>query len=101
MAHLVNRSSALGTIAFVGVSFCLTAYFTIAAVQGDFGHFRRGQIEADEAALKLELAQLHVEHAILKNKTKRLSNSYLDLDLLDERARKVLGMARGDEIIIR
>lgn len=101
MAHNENNTSTIGTLAFVAVSVGLTGYFTIAAVQGDFGHFRRGQIEAEEAALKLELAELHVEHAILKNKTRRLSDSYLDLDLLDERARKVLGMARGDEIIIR
>lgn len=86
---------------FFTTALALSAYFAFAAVQGDFGHFRRVQIEADEAALKLQLAQLHAERTILENKTKRLSDSYLDLDLLDERARKVLGMARGDEIIIR
>ena len=79
----------------------LASYFVFAAVQGDYGHFRRVQIEADEAALKLQLAQLRQERTILENKTRRLSDTYLDLDLLDERARKVLGMARGDEIIIR
>jgi len=36
----------------------------------------------------------------MENKTRRLSDNFLDLDLLDERARKVLGMARADEIII-
>ncbi|MCP5085868.1 MAG: septum formation initiator family protein [Rhodobacteraceae bacterium] len=86
---------------FFVTAFGLTAYFTFAAVQGDFGHLRRVQIEADAAALNTQLAQLHADHAILKNKTRRLSDDYLDLDLLDERARKVLGMARGDEIIIR
>jgi cell division protein FtsB len=30
-----------------------------------------------------------------------MSDDYLDLDLLDERARKVLGMVRPDEIVIR
>ena len=82
-------------------AFGLAAYFVFAAVQGDFGHFRRVQIEADEAALKLQLAQLYTERDILENKTRRLSDHYLDLDLLDERARKVLGMASGDEIIIQ
>ena len=37
----------------------------------------------------------------LKNKTYRLSDGYLDLDLLDERVRKVLGMARVNDVIIR
>ena len=86
---------------FFITTFGLTAYFVFAAVQGDYGHFRREQIEADEAALKRELAELRVERQVLQNKTLRLSDRYLDLDLLDERARKVLGMARGDEIIIR
>ena len=79
----------------------LTAYFVFAAIQGDYGHFRRVQIEADEAALRIQLAELRSERTILENKTRRLSDTYLDLDLLDERARKVLGMARGDEIVIR
>ncbi|MCP5075898.1 MAG: septum formation initiator family protein [Rhodobacteraceae bacterium] len=86
---------------FFVTAFGLTVYFTFAAVQGDFGHLRRVQIEADADALQTQLAQLHADHAVLKNKTRRLSDDYLDLDLLDERARKVLGMARGDEIIIR
>jgi len=91
----------IGTAMFFITAMGLTAYFSFAAIQGDFGHFRRVQIEADEAALQVQLAQLRAEHAILENKTRRLSDDYLDLDLLDERARKVLGMARGDEIIIR
>ena len=96
-----KASATIGTVMFFVTAFGLTAYFTFAAVQGDFGHFRRVQIEADETALKLQLAQLHADRAILQNKTRRLSDDYLDLDLLDERARRVLGMARGDEIIIR
>jgi cell division protein FtsB len=30
-----------------------------------------------------------------------LSDDFLDLDLLDERARSILGMLRSDEIVIR
>ena len=37
----------------------------------------------------------------LKNLTHRLSDSYLDLDLLDEEVRDVLGYVRADEIVIR
>lgn len=91
----------LGTVMVFVIGFGLAFYFVFAAVQGDYGLFRRVQIEADGAALKHQLAQLRQERAILENKTRRLSDTYLDLDLLDERARKVLGMARGDEIIIR
>ena len=41
------------------------------------------------------------EHAVLLNRVRRLDESYLDLDLLDERARAVLGYVRQDELVIR
>jgi cell division protein FtsB len=34
-----------------------------------------------------------------ENLTKRISSDYLDLDLLDEQARKILRVARSDEAI--
>jgi cell division protein FtsB len=37
----------------------------------------------------------------MENLTTRLSDNYLDLDLLDQQARDVLGMIRADEIVIR
>lgn len=101
MIHTPGKGTAIGSVTVFVIGLGLASYFVFAAVQGDYGHFRRIQIEADEAHLKRQLAELRAERAILENKTRRLSDSYLDLDLLDERARKVLGMARGDEIIIR
>lgn len=76
-------------------------YFAYAAIQGDYGTFRRIQVEAQAMVLKRELAALQSERARLENRVRRLSSDYLDLDLLDEQARKVLGLARGDEIVIR
>ena len=37
----------------------------------------------------------------LFNLTLRLSDHYLDLDLLDEQARSVLGVVRHDEVVLR
>ena len=37
----------------------------------------------------------------MANLTHRLSDNYLDLDLLDQQARDVLGLIRADEIVIR
>ena len=53
------------------------------------------------AALKKELAALDVQIAEMENLTHRLSDDYLDLDLLDQQARSVLGYLRSDEIVIR
>lgn len=77
------------------------SYFTFAAVQGDHGLFRRIQIEAQEEELIRERDRLAAELAEMRNKTRRLSNEFLDLDLLDERARLVLGRLRPDEIVFR
>lgn len=79
----------------------LALYFVASAVQGDLGIFRRVQIEAENKALQTELAALTASRDHLKVKTRRLSDTYLDLDLLDERARAVLGYGRPDEILIR
>ncbi len=92
---------AVSAAIFFATTFSLAAYFAFAAVQGDFGLFRRIQIQAQEDELIQQLAKLKTKVAVMENKTRRLSDHYLDLDLLDEQARKVLGLARGDEIVIR
>ena len=76
------------------------AYFTFAAVQGDYGLFRRIQIEAERAAYEAELEALRAETAEYALLTRRLSDDYLDLDLLEEQARRRLGYLRPDEIVL-
>ncbi|MCX8952969.1 septum formation initiator family protein [Ruegeria sp. NA] len=91
----------LGAVLFFSVAFMLGVYFTFAAVQGDYGLFRRVEIAAERDALSRSLEKLNVEIAEMENLTRRLSDTYLDLDLLDQQARSVLGMIRSDEIVIR
>jgi len=92
---------AVGSIAFLSVMLLLGLYFTFAAVQGDYGVFRRAAVNAEADQLRVELATLSAEVARMENLTHRLSDAYLDLDLLDQQARDVLGMIRSDEIVIR
>lgn len=96
-----SKGMGLTNLAIGTVLFSLGAYFTFAAVQGDYGIFRRVQIEAETQTLRGELDALEAEVAQMRNKTRRLSDGYLDLDLLDLQAREILGMMRADEIIIR
>lgn len=92
---------AFGPILFFAIAFALSLYFTFAAVQGDFGLFRRAEILAEADIMRAQLAQVQADVVQMENLTQRLSDDYLDLDLLDERARAVLGMVRSDEIVIR
>ncbi|MEO1106368.1 MAG: septum formation initiator family protein [Pseudomonadota bacterium] len=91
----------LGSVAFFSVAFMLGVYFTFAAVQGDYGLFRRVEIAAERDALSRDLVKLETEIVEMENLTRRLSDTYLDLDLLDQQARSILGMIRADEIVIR
>jgi cell division protein FtsB len=86
---------------FFAGCFCVGAYFIFAAVQGDYGVFRRAEIVVETRTLEAELRDLQTEVARMENLTRRLSDTYLDLDLLDERARDILGMIRSDEIVVR
>ena len=83
------------------ISLSLGLYFTFAAVQGDFGILRRAEINHDLKKLQVVIGSLHVEIADLKNLTRRLSDHYLDLELLDQQARDVLGYVRTDELVIQ
>ena len=83
------------------ISLSLGIYFTFAAVQGDFGILRRAEINHDLQKLQVEIDSISVEIADLKNLTRRLSDHYLDLELLDQQARDVLGYVRTDELVIQ
>lgn len=100
MSSKRNRP-AFGSAVFFALCFSLGMYFTFAAVQGDYGLFRRIEIQAEAAVLEAEKAALQAEVTEIANKTTRLSDDYLDLDLLDQQAREVLGLIRADEIVIR
>jgi cell division protein FtsB len=91
----------MGIFMYSLIAFGLGAYFTFAAVQGDYGLFRRAEIDAETDALRAQLQDLSVQVARMENLTLRLSDDYLDMDLLDQQARDVLGLLRADEIVIR
>ncbi len=96
-----SRTGGLGGALYYIVAFCLGLYFTFAAVQGDYGLFERVQINAERDLLAAEREALAHRIAVMSNKTLRLSDDYLDLDLLDEQARSILGYVRADEVVLR
>lgn len=97
----MEKNGGYGFLIYLGVSIALAAYFAFAAVQGDLGVLKRMQIASELRDLQVERDELLTKVAEMENKTLRLSDRYLDLDLLDERARDVLGMMRVDDFAIR
>lgn len=100
----MNQNStrpSLGAMVYFLMAFTLGSYFIFAAVQGDYGVFRQVEIAAEAETLLAERDALATELAEMQNRTRRLSDEFLDIDLLDEQARKVLGYVRADEIVIQ
>ncbi len=77
------------------------AVFGHRALQGEHGLAALRQAEALERELTAELADIGEERRALKNLVRRLDERNLDLDLLDERARAMLGYVRREELVIR
>jgi cell division protein FtsB len=46
------------------------------------------------------LKGLRAEVARMENLTRRLSDEFLDLDLLDQQTRDMLGLVRMDEVVV-
>lgn len=96
-----QRGSGYGATVFAIAVIALMTYLTYAAVQGEYGLIRLFQVEGEERQLALTLEEVSAERERLANATERLSSDALDLDLLEERARAVLGLVHRDEILVR
>src|SRR3954452_11031219 len=76
------------------------AYFAYHAVEGDRGILAWVKLTQEVEATEVELAKITRTREVLAHQTDLLRSDALDPDMLDERARDVLGVIRKDEIII-
>jgi cell division protein FtsB len=76
------------------------AYFGYSLQNSDHGLKARAELEAKKAVLQGELAGLKEVRAQLQHDVSLLRPESLDPDMLDERARAILNMARPDEIVM-
>lgn len=98
---MTNLRPRFGPVMFFAIAFTFGSYLTFAGVQGGYGLFNRIQIESDAAQLRTERDRLAADLSEVENRTRRMSDQFLDLDLLDAQARDVLGYVRADEIVLR
>ena len=96
-----NSRVAWTSMVLIVVACSLGVYFIFAAVQGDYGVLRRVEVNAETDVLRAEKQVLESELASLQNLTHRLSDDFLDIDLLDQQVRDVLGYIRADEVVLR
>src|SRR5689334_12786182 len=93
------RSFFRQTLLFLGGAAAI-AYFGFHAFSGDHGIMARRQYDGEKQKLSAELAQLHADHAALERRVALLKSRSIDPDILDEKARGMLGMTQPDEVIV-
>lgn len=82
------------------IGFCLCAYFTYHIAFGDRSWAQLQSLERETAKISIEYETLHKQRVSLESRVVRLRPGSLDPDLLEERARYVLGYVRPDESVI-
>ena len=79
----------------------LIVYFGFHAFTGERGLLSSTQRDAALAAKSQELAQLRTQRQDLEARAKLLRDSSLSADLLEERARSLLGFTHPNDYVIR
>jgi cell division protein FtsB len=79
----------------------LIVYFGFHAFTGERGLLSSGQRDATLAAKQAELAKVRAERQDLEARAKLLRDTSLSADLLEERARSLLGFAHPNDYVIR
>ncbi|HEY9234753.1 MULTISPECIES: FtsB family cell division protein [Phenylobacterium] len=79
----------------------LIVYFGFHAFTGDRGLLSSKQRDATLAAKSQELAHLRAQRQDLEARARLLRDTSLSADLLEERARSLLGFAHPNDYVIR
>lgn len=79
---------------------CAVAYFGYHAIQGDHGLITYLRYSQYIETLRQELSRVSAEHDKLEHRVTMMRANSLDPDLLEERARDVLGFIHPDERVI-
>ena len=80
------KSKAPSALFSIGAFACV-CFFAFHALQGEYGLFALMRADSRVAELEMELADLRTQRSAAENRARRLGDDYLDVDLLDERAR--------------
>lgn len=93
-----NKQSFTGYLGDLFLLLCLS-YFVFHAFSDDNGFFALAKLSKSVEESQIKLDVLNAERLYYQHKTSMLSDESLDLDLLDEQARTLLGYAHKDEMI--
>lgn len=78
----------------------LCAYFVYHALHGEHGLWALRELEARAITLEARAQEIAAQRAALEARVALLRPDSLDLDMLDEQARRQLGVLHPDEVVI-
>jgi cell division protein FtsB len=82
---------------FFSAAVCYLAFHALSGERGIYAFLKQSR---NLDASQQELAKLSAERKALENNVHLLSDDSLDLDLLDEQARRVLGKVDQHEVVV-
>ena len=100
MATRQRKQSKVRPLLVPTVCLLLLGYFGYHAVEGDYGHHALQELKAREIDLGRQLARLKDDHRALDRRVSLMRPQSLDPDMIEERARRTLNVARAGDIII-
>lgn len=98
LAHEVKKRTRAAIAPFMLI--LMVAYFGMSFVQGDRGLLAWIRLSDEIVLVQGELEDLVLERTQMEHRIQLLRPNGLDLDMLGERARALLGFAHKDEIVI-
>lgn len=95
-----RRRTILTALGLYALATLFIGYFGVNAVTGDHGLLARQDLERQLAAMTGELGRLKGERAAWERKVSLLRADRIDPDMLDERARKLLGFTDPRDVTL-
>lgn len=95
-----KQKNKLSHLSATALSFGLFAYFAYHLLHGDQGYFALKGLEEKLLVAEAKHTEKVEQRTALENRVKLLRPDSLDLDLLDERSRVVLGFVKANEKVI-
>ena len=79
---------------------CAVCYLGFSALHGDRGLYALVRETRELKALQQELVSVRTERVRVERRVQNLRSDSLDLDLLDEQMRRMMGVMRPGEIVV-
>lgn len=100
MPTRLKRPSIVKRLSISVMLIAFLAYLGFSALSGQFGIKNREDIVAEMRVLEIEAAILQDDIDILKHRISLFESERIDPDILTERARALLSMARPEDVYI-